>query len=105
MPPLPDVKPEMKGPQFAAWLLFLVSFITGIFASWLACLIALAMGIIRKGGFPRMNMDYMKTVVMDENVQMLGFLAIASSAGSLSLICWAPIFLHAALVCVWITND
>ena len=36
---------------------------------------------------------------------MLGFLAIASMAGSLSLICWMPIFLHAACVCVWIAND
>lgn len=36
---------------------------------------------------------------------MLGILSIASSAGSLAMICWAPIFIHAALVCAWISND
>lgn len=36
---------------------------------------------------------------------MLGLLAIATSAGSLSLICWAPIAIHGALVCAWISND
>jgi len=36
---------------------------------------------------------------------MLGILSIASSSGSLSLICWAPIAIHAALVCAWISND
>jgi hypothetical protein len=36
---------------------------------------------------------------------MLGILSIASSAGSLSMICWAPIFIHAALICAWISND
>ena len=50
-------------------------------------------------------MAYAQSVVMDENMQCLGFLAIASMAGSLSLICWMPIFLHAACVCVWIAND
>ena len=50
-------------------------------------------------------MAYAQSVIMDENVQMLGFLAVASMAGSLALICWIPVFLHAACVCVWIAND
>mmetsp|Transcript_9289 Transcript_9289/g.11353 ORF Transcript_9289/g.11353 Transcript_9289/m.11353 type:complete len:125 (+) Transcript_9289:511-885(+) len=36
---------------------------------------------------------------------MLGLLAIASTAGSLSLICWGPVAIHGLLVCAWISND
>ena len=102
---MPDGKPEMKGPQFAAWIVFIVCYITGIISATIVALFALSTGIVRKGGFPKASKEYLQSVVMDENVQMLGFLAIASSAGSLALICWGPIFLHAACVCVWIAND
>ena len=36
---------------------------------------------------------------------MVGFLMIASTAGSMALICWGPIFIHAALICSDIAND
>ena len=62
-------------------------------------LIALLLGVIRKGGFPQLNIDYFQSVVLDENVQMLGFLMIASTAGMFSLVCWGPVFIHAALIC------
>ena len=65
---------------------------------------ALAIGIVRKGGIPALNVDYFQRVILDENTQCLGLLAIASS-GSFSLVCWAPIILHAALTCTWIAND
>ena len=52
-----------------------------------------------KGGFPKMSIDYFQSIVLDENVQMLGFLMIASTAGMFSLVCWGPVFIHAALVC------
>ena len=43
--------------------------------------------------------------MLDENTQMLGFLLIASSAGSFSLICWAPVMIHGAMTCAWTAND
>ena len=95
----------MKGLQFAAWIAFVLAFITGFLSATLVCFIALACGIVRKGGFPKLNMDYVTSVILDENTQCLGLLAIASSSGSFSLICWSPIFLHAALICTWIAND
>jgi len=58
MAPKADVKPEMKGPQFAAWIFFVVSFVTGVISPTMAGAGALACGIIRKGGMPKMNMDY-----------------------------------------------
>ena len=105
MRPQPDVRPELKGPQFAAWIFFVFSYITGVFSATIAGLIALGLGVIRKGGMPSANQAYLQSIVLDENVQLLGFLGVASSAGSLSLICWGPIFIHAACVCVWIAND
>ena len=68
MEPKPDVKPEFKGPQFVAWIFFLVCFCTGIISSTFVGLIALLTGVIRKGGFPQMNIDYFQMVVLDENV-------------------------------------
>ena len=56
MRPGPDLKPEMKGPQFAAWIFFVVCYITGIISPTWVCFGALACGIIRKGGFPRADM-------------------------------------------------
>ena len=35
---------------------------------------------------------------------MLGILAVASSSGN-SLICWAPIMIHGALTCAWISRE
>jgi len=105
MQPRADVKPEMKGIQFVAWLLFFFSF-TGVMGSpAMMALVALVVGIIRKGGFPRMNMDYAQSILADENTQMLGLLAIAFSAGPFSLICWGPIVIQGALICAWISND
>ena len=68
-------------------------------------LIALLLGVIRKGGFPQLNIDYFQSVVLDENVQMLGFLMIASTAGMFSLVCWGPVFIHAALICSKIVTN
>ena len=63
----PDVKPELKGAQFISWLFFVVSF-TGMLGSpGLAGFAALVVGIIRKGGFPRFNMDYAQAILPDEN--------------------------------------
>ena len=39
---------------------------------------ALAIGIVRKGGIPALNVDYFQRVILDENTQMVAFLAIAS---------------------------
>ena len=68
---------------------------------------ALAVGIIRKGGFPRMNMDYVQSILLDENSQMLSLLMIASMANGLAMmmVCWGPIVIHGLLVCCWISND
>lgn len=53
--------------QFVAWLMFIFSF-TGIVGSpTLAGFGALVAGVIRKGGFPRMNMDYVQSILPDEN--------------------------------------
>lgn len=52
-----------------------------------------------------MSMDYFQAVVLDENVQMLGFLMVASSAGQLAMVCWAPIFIHAGLICSEIATN
>jgi len=65
----------------------------------------LALGIMRKGGFPQMNMEYAQSIIVDENTQMLGFLAIASSAGKLGLICWMPIMIHGVLICAATSRD
>ena len=56
MRPGPDLKPEMKGPQFAAWIFFVVCYITNIVSPTWVCLAALGCGIVRKGGFPQANM-------------------------------------------------
>lgn len=56
----------MKGAQFTTWLLFLASF-TGFFSPSLAAFVALVTGILRKGGFPKMNMDYAQAILPDEN--------------------------------------
>lgn len=95
----------MKGPQFVAWLFFLISYITGLMSPAIAGFVALACGIVRKGGFPKMSGEYLQSVVTDENIQMLGFLAIASSAGKLGLICWMPIMIHGALICAATARD
>lgn len=102
--PRPDVKPEFKGAQFLAWLFYFLSF-AGFASPTLAAFVALAIGIIRKGGFPKMNMDYAQSILLDENTQMLGMLAIASSASALTIICWAPVVIHGLLVCAWTSND
>lgn len=52
MRPGADLKPEMKGPQFVAWIFVFVCFFTRIMSPTIAGLAALATGIIRKGGFP-----------------------------------------------------
>jgi hypothetical protein len=48
----------MKGPQFVAWIFFILSFFTGVVSPTLSGLAALACGIVRKGGVPKMNMEY-----------------------------------------------
>ena len=106
MQPLgPDQRPDMKGPQFLAWLLFVVAFLTGFFSCTMAGLAALGIGIVRKGGIPQLNTQYLQSVMMDENTQTIGFLMIASTSGSLGLMCWMPVVIHAALTCAWIAND
>ena len=95
----------MKGPQFVAWLFFLISYITGLMSPAIAGFVALACGIVRKGGFPKMSGEYLQSVVTDENIQILGFLAIASSAGKLGLICWMPIMIHGVLICAATARD
>lgn len=57
--PGPDVKPELKGPQFLAWLFFFVSYITGMASPGLAGMTCLVIGIIRKGGIPKFNTAYL----------------------------------------------
>ena len=87
------------------WLLFIVA-CTGVFGSpTIGAFAALACGVIRKGGFPRMSMDYAQSIIPDENMQMLSILMIAASAGPFSIVCWAPIIIHGMLVCAWISND
>lgn len=95
----------MKGPQFAAWLFFFVCYVTGIVSPAIAGMGALAFGIIRKGGFPQMSMEYAQRVMLDENTQMLGILGIASSVGRFTLVCWMPILIHGALTCAATARD
>ena len=83
----------------------MVCFCTGIISPTFVGLGALILGVIRKGGMPKMSIDYGQLIMLDDNVQMIGFLMIASSAGSLAIICWGPIFIHAALVCSEIADN
>ena len=99
----PDLKPEMKGPQFLAWIVFIISYITGMLSPTMTAFFALATGVIRKGGFPQMNMAYAQSVIPDENTQMLGFLAIGSTASS--LIGWSPLLVHGLLTIAATTRD
>ena len=107
--PQPDKKPEMKGVQFVAWMFFFASFVASSVVSLVSptmmAFVALATGIVRKGGMPKFNMEYAQSILLDENTQMLAFLAVASSSGPLSLICWGPILIHGAMVCAWTAND
>lgn len=52
-------------------------------------------------------MDYGQSILLDENTQMLGLLAIASMAGNLSMvmICYGPIIIQGLLICAWTSND
>ncbi len=57
----------MKGPQFIAWLIFLISYISGLMSPAIAGFGALACGVVRKGGYPQMSGEYVQRIVTDEN--------------------------------------
>ena len=67
MVPKPDVSPNLKGPQFFAWIAFAVAYLTGFLSATLVAMAALGLGIVRKGGKPQMNQAYLQSILLDEN--------------------------------------
>ena len=70
--------PGLKGAQYMTWLLFFVSCILmknrGIAGAG-----ALVAGIVRRCGVPKFNQEYMQTLVVEENFQLLGLLGVATT--------------------------
>ena len=92
----------MKGAQYMTWVLFFVSCLL-MKNRGMAGIGALVAGIVRRCGVPKFNTEFLQTLIVEENFQLVGLLAVASMQGS--LIAFAPLIIFGLLQCANITMN
>lgn len=89
--------PKLKGIQFILWVIFILTIIPRMYTNYLA-FAALLCGILRRAGRPQFNTAYLQTCMFDENFQLLGYAACAAMVGSVNIVMYVPLAIHAIIV-------
>jgi hypothetical protein len=62
-------------------------------------LIALFIGVLKKFGKPEFTKEFFRRCIFAEDMQMMGFLSVASMAGTTHFIMFIPILMYGWLTC------
>merc|ERR1712166_546087 len=89
--------PQVKGIQFILWVVFIVSMPLRMYTNYIA-FAALGLGVLRHAGIPKFNMEYLQSVMFNENLQLIPYAGLAAMLGAQNLIIYAPLALHGVLI-------
>ena len=96
--------PSLRTQQMILWVLFFLSLPLRLYTNWLV-LLALAVGIIKRYGFPKFSKEYLQRIMFDDNLQMLPYLGVVAVAAAGNLILYMPLCLHGFLEIAPLFND
>lgn len=91
-----DVLPSLKTYQWLLWVLFYLALPFRLYTNWLS-FAALALGIVKRHGFPKFNKEFLQRIIFDDNLQMLPYIGVLAIAGGQNFILYVPLLLHAYL--------